>query len=180
MVLLQKAFKWLWVYIKFFFWLKLLAEYQSFENYFTKQILTSHSLKPQKIETNFSLHIAYVASASSSRWRWLLRVCSNPHCIASSHHPNIIHHPLKLPHAWNSFKKRREGRKEEEEPKEFSSCPQKCSWEIVFIMFGDEFSPKAFCVCWQTFSASAYFVHGEHFLSFFAVSKIILRRIVDS
>ena len=72
-------------------------------------------------------------------------------------------------------KKRREGTGREEEPKEFSSCPQKCSWEIVFIMFGDEFSPKAFCVCWQTFptASAADFVHtGQLFTIIQFITKI--------
>ena len=76
----------------------------------------------------------------------------------SVYHIGIIGIPLKQLDAWNSFKKGKDWK----ELKEFSSCPpQKCSWEIVFIMFGDEFSPKAFCVCWQTFptASAADFVH---------------------
>ena len=92
----------------------------------------------------------------------------------SVYHIGIIGIPLKQLDAWNSFKKGKDWK----ELKEFSSCPpQKCSWEIVFIMFGDEFSPKAFCVCWQTFptaSQTADFVHAVHL---FTIIQFIIKNI---
>ena len=44
-------------------------------------------------------------------------------------------------------------------------------------MFGDEFSPKAFCVCWQTFptaSQTADFVHAVHL---FTIIQFIIKNI---